>query len=389
MKHTKTYYRVWTLIPFFALSCTEPFNLKSIEFQDVLVVEAVITNEVKYQEIKLSRTFSLEEFTPSEESNAEVAITDNAQNIYKFEEKSNGKYLSIIPFGVQPNKDYTLSVTTKNGKLYKSQPTQLPCVVPINNLYASREVSQDTGNENMTIFVDDFDSLADSKYFRYEYEETYEIIAPAWRNPECLAIYGPVDPEACAEALSRRLCYNTVASDSIIQLRTDNLKQGRSSSAFPVRVISRDNPIIRTRYSILVKQYTQSLEAFTFYEILGKFSSSESLLSQNQPGFFSGNIYSEDNKNEKVIGFFDVSSISSKRIFFNFSDFFPAETLPPFFGDCTPFEIPDFDIAVARIEAGEIVEFSHAPGVPVLYIEIQCWDCREIGTTLKPDFWVD
>ncbi len=384
------------LMAFFVLSCTEPFNLKSIDFEDALVIEAIITDEVKHQEIKLSRAFSLEEFTPSKESNAQVMITDDNQNTFEFEETDAGIYTSKTAFGASPNRDYTLTVITNNGKTYKSQPAQLPNISPINNLYASREVNEDTGNENMTIFVDGFDPLANTKYFRYEYEETYKIIAPAFKDPECAfgVFTDPPRPptahelEQCAEARKREVCYNTIASDSIIQLRTDNLSQG-NSSAFPVHVISRDDAKIRTRYSILVKQYTQSLEAFTFYNILTKFSNSESLLSQNQPGFFSGNLFSVNDSKEKVIGYFDISSFSSKRIFFNFSDFFPNEPLPPFFGDCTPFEIPDPNVLKSLLEAELIVEFSHAPGVPVLWIEIQCWDCRKLGTSIKPEFWID
>ena len=354
------------LIPFFLLSCTEPFDLKSIDFEDALIIEAIITDEVKYQEIKISRTFSLEEFTPSEENNAKVIITDNSQNVYEFEETSNGKYTSTIQFGATANNNYTLSITTENGKLYKSQPTQLPGVVPMNNLYASREVSDDTGKENMSIFIDGFDPFANSKYFRYEYEETYEIVAPSWVDGEFRISNSGLltSNELCCRSLEKKVCYNTVASDSIIQLKTDNLSQG-NSSVFPIRVISRDNAIIRTRYSILVKQYAQSLDAFTFYKILNKFSSSDNLFSQNQPGFFSGNIYSVNNQNEKVVGYFDISSVSFKRIFFNFSDFFPDEPLPPYFEDCSSFLIADPNVLKERVLDENVVFFAANPtGTP-------------------------
>ena len=159
----------------------------------------------------------------------------------------------------------------------------------------------------MTIFIDGFDASANSKYFRYEYEETYEIIAPSWVPGDfTVSNNGQLSwSELCCRPVEKKVCYATVVSDSIIQLKTDNLSLG-NSSVFPMRVISRDNSIIRTRYSILVKQYAQSLEAFTFYKILNKFSSSDNLFSQNQPGFFSGNLYSVNNNNEKVVGYFFV-----------------------------------------------------------------------------------
>ena len=88
--------------------------------------------------------------------------------------------------------------------------------------------------------------------------------------------------------------------------------------------------MIRNRYSILVKQYVQSLAAHTYYETLKEISDNGSILSQTQPGFFRGNISSVDNPREKVIGFFEVSSYSEKRIFFNFSDLFPKTPAPEY-----------------------------------------------------------
>ncbi len=390
MKHTTSYYITWMLISFFVLNCTEPLNLNSIAFENLLVIEAIITDEVKQHEINLSRTFSLEEFTPSPESNAKVVITDNSQNTYEFEETDDGKYIATTAFGIAPNTDYILSITTKDGKVYQSQPTQLPGIVPINDLYASKEVNPDTGNLGMTIYVDGFDPSGNSKHYRYEYEETYKIIAPSWSNP-CPPIGDkpPPPPEVCAEALEMEVCYNTIASDSIIQVNSGTLSQG-STSPFRVITISRDNAIIRTRYSILVKQYVQSIGAHTFYNVLNKFSSSENLFSQNQPGFFSGNVFAVNNSSEKVIGYFDISSVSSKRIFFNFSDFFPNEELPPYFVECSSFIIDDINVFNERIESGEVSPFGDPlPNEPQAVINTGCVDCRVLGSSTKPDFWID
>ena len=391
MKHTKTYFILWILLPLF-ISCTEPFNLKSIDFEDALIIEAIITDEVKQQKIKLSRTFSLEEFTSAPENGATVMVSDGNQNSCEFQETSSGVYTSTNAFAAMPNRDYTLSITTKNGKQYKSDPTQLPSAVPINNLHASREVNQDVGGENMSILIDGFNPSANSKYFRYEYEETYEIVAPAWVDGEfTVSNSGQLSwNELCCRPENIKVCYNTVVSDTILQVNTDNFSAGESS-AFPIREISRDDAIIRTRYSILVKQYAQSLEAFTFYKILNKFSSSDNLFSQNQPGFFSGNLYSVDNKNEKIVGFFDVSSVSIERIFFNYSDFFPNESLPPYFVDCTSFLIEDLNLLKEKVVEGSVVYFtpnSTPEGIPYV-VNAACGDCTKLGSNIKPEFWVD
>lgn len=380
------------LIAFFVLSCTEPFNIKSIDFEDALIIEAIITDEVKHQEIKLSRTFSLEEFTPSKESNAQVFITDDAQNTFEFEETITGTYTSKTAFGATSNNNYTLTVITSNDKTYKSHPTQAPNTVPIYNLYASKEVSKDTGNENVSIFVDGFTASENSKYFRYEYEETYKIEATSWVDGEfTISNTGQLSwNELCCRPVEKRVCYNTVTSDSIIQLKVENTLQG-NPSAFPLKVLAKDNPIIRTRYSILVKQYAQSLEAFTFYKILNKFSSSEEVFSQNQPGFFSGNLFCIDNSKEKVVGYFDISSVSTERIFFNFTDFFPNDPTPPYFEDCTTFMITDLNLLKDNVIAGTVVYASANPdpgGIPYV-VPASCGDCTKIGSSTKPGFWVD
>ncbi len=219
-----------------------------------------------------------------------------------------------------------------------------------------------------------------------------EIVAQAWVDGEFIVSNsGQLSwNELCCRPVEKKVGYNTVVSDSIIQLKTDNLSQG-NSSVFPIRVISRDNPIIRTRYSILVRQFAQSLEAFTFYKILNKFSSSENLFSQNQPGFFSGNLYSVDNQDEKVVGYFDISSVSSKRIFFNFSDFFPDESLPPYFVDCTSFVITDLNLLKEKVLDGSVVYASANPtpgGIPSV-VDAACGDCTKLGTSTKPEFWID
>ena len=392
MTQTKTYYKVLILIACFVLSCTEPFNINSIDFEDALIIEAIITDEVKHQEIKLSRTFSLDEFTPSKENNAQVMISDENQNTYEFEETSSGVYTSKTEFGATSNSTYTLTVITNNGKTYKSQPTQLPNTVPINNLYASKEVSADTGIENISIFIDGFEASGDSKYFRYEYEETYEIVASSWVDGEfTISNSGQLSwNELCCRPIEKRVCYNTVVSDSIIQLKGENFTQG-NSSPFLVRSLSINNPIIRTRYSILVKQYAQSLEAFTFYKILNKFSSSEDVFSQNQPGFFNGNLFSVDNSKEKVVGFFDISSVSTERIFFNYSDFFPNEPAPPYFEDCTSYMITDLNLLKEEVIAENVVYASanSDPGGIPFVVSASCGDCTKLGSSSKPDFWID
>ena len=171
-------------------------------------------------------------------------------------------------------------------------------------------------------------------------------------------------------------------------------------SDFSIRFISQDNYIIADRYSILVKQYVQNLESYNFYYTLQKLSNSGAILSPIQPGFIYGNISNVENKNEKVIGFFDVSSFSEKRIFLNYGDLFPGETLPPYFYKC---EILDYDKtklkpnpSITPWDGNTSLAKNTNQGNIILYqnnnpiyrmIQPECGDCRTVGSNIIPAFW--
>ena len=50
-------------------------------------------------------------------------------------------------------------------------------------------------------------------------------------------------------------------------------------------------------------------------------------------------LQSTTNPDDKVIGYFDVASVTSKRIFFNYIDLFPNESLPPYYTECERIKI--------------------------------------------------
>jgi hypothetical protein len=385
--------------------CTEPIDISETEnFEDALVIEATITNELKFQKINLTRTFKFEDDGPKAESNADVKIVDGFHNTFNFIEQDSGVYMSNIKFEANQNTDYQLFIKTENGKEYSSNSIQLTNITQMDSLYASREIN-DLGNESMTIFVNSFDATQQSNYYRYEYEETYKIIAPFWSNTDAYVIdlNPPLPPTVATRTRvqEERICYNTVYSNSIIQTKTSDLFEDRVFK-FPIRIISRDDAIITHRYSILVKQYVQSSEAFLYYDVLNKLSSSDNLFSQIQPGFINSNIFSIENPNDKVLGFFEVSSMSSKRIYFNYEDFFFNEPLPPYFIECPLLYPPLVGIEgrclptlIGAISTNEVKFFTFNTDPPppcegpYVMVWRACGDCTALGTNIKPDFWTE
>ncbi len=373
-------------------NCVEPFDATTGDFESALVIDALITDEMKHQEINLSRAFRLEEETAGAESNATVRVVDGMQNEYVFEEIGPGQYVSVNMFAAQPNITYQLSVTTSEGSVYESDQVVLPKKTPMDDLYAAAETN-DQNVEGVAILVDTFDPDGESQYYRFDYEETFKIIPPFWNPMEFVIISeDPVFIVPQPRTQEERVCFKTVRSVSLILGDTSGFSEDRLTR-FPVRFLARDDYIIAHRYSILVKQYVISREAYVFYETLNEFSGLESIFSENQPGFFNGNITPQSNPREKVVGFFDVSSVDERRIFFNHEDFFPEDLIPAFAVDC-PITTPvdsDFITGVRfrRIEFWAQHTPEDATEGDYKVVPMICGDCTVLGSNIVPDFWVE
>ena len=400
-------------------SCTTPYNYTTNEFEEVIVIEATITNQLKKQEIKLSKTYKFEENGPVFETGAIITVSDGSGNIYGFDEV-NKSYLSSAEFKALPGKTYQLHIKTKDGKSYSSTLEKLTTETNIEDVVPT--VTTKDGVQGVEIRVKSFDPTNTSKYYRYEYDETYKVIAPKWVDQEAIAVQFKSPPSLVPGQITiqqrtteARVCYGNKKSDNIIQTSTSNLSEDRVD--FPIRFIASTDYVIANRYSMIVKQYIQNLSAYTFYQTLKDLSGDESLLSQNQPGFFSGNIKSDTDANEKVIGFFDVSAYSEKRIFFNFSDIFPTEHAPEYPYDCptlTDVNIKEYThnycfapasnspcrgvSLISSFMSRSIVYYSgYTPSgvvpddgsVSLQVYPIQCGDCTSFSSNIKPIFWID
>ncbi len=378
------------------VGCVETFEPATITFESAIVIEAIITNELKQQEVKLSRSYAFEADGPEPVRNAEVTVLDDQGAAYFFEESAPGMYRSRDSFAAQEGRSYRLAVIT-GGRTYSSTSSELTPPAQMDALYAERYTNDD-GREGVAIRVDASSPSGNARNYRYTYEETFKIIAPAW-NPNELVGLGDAgcDLEVVFRNDNNEVCYRTEKSNSIILTDTNGFPMDRVSG-FTVRFINRENYNISHRYSILVRQLVQSDAAYAFYETLNEFSESESLFSETQPGFLEGNVFAEGMAEEKVLGYFDVASVKEQRLFFNYDDLFPGEPLPPYIIPCDPTAplIATEAGCVLRpiVEAGLVEYFgSNDPPPflqgPYLVVPVECGDCTALGETAVPEFWTE
>jgi hypothetical protein len=377
--------------------CTEPYILETNTYEEALVIEATITNESKRQEITLTKTAKLEDKEIKVESGADVYITDNTGNRYDFEEEA-GKYVSTTEFQAIPEREYKLSINTSDGRSFESSIEKLAPINPIQDLKVFIETKEDS-IRGVAIHVYNNDPTDNAKYYRYKFEESYKIVSPNWTSLKANVIPGPTpesDPsiQLSPNPINTRVCYGAKNSTDIILTSTTELNEKQVD--FPVRFISDQDYIISHRYSILVYQYVENLAAYTYYKTLKKISDSGTLLSPLQPGFLYGNIKSTTNPNDKVIGYFDVSSVTSKRIFFNYVDLFPNESLPPYYTECEQInflfcfigpECNGEDLIYGLTE--NTVTYFRNEGIVYHTYPAPCGDCTSFASNVKPPFWID
>lgn len=426
-------------IVLFSASCVEPFEFEVRAAENVLVVEATISDELTKQQVIVSRAANLEEiisyaneylvglpYRPvadsivNPERNARVVVNDDQGNVFSFSEATAGIYESDIAFAAQQGVNYQLQITSSANENYESTMISPSGKSQINAIYAERTTNA-SGDEGMAIYLDGSDVSRTADYFRYTYEETYKIVAPRWTSREFEIIRErteftndgtPLPPAVnlLERSQEEQVCFKTVASDNINIVSTLILDQPvveRNS----IRFINRNDNIMSHRYSILIKQYVQSNDAYAYYQNLDNFTKSESVFSEIQPGFLEGNLKAA-NDDKVVVGYFDVASVSQKRLFFNYADFFPGEALPeryffdvncdritsPIIGDPAldgppppfPGACPQALIPQIRLDLVNYVSDNGDPGIcegPYWVTPSICGDCTVIGSNIVPDFW--
>ncbi|MEO0571208.1 MAG: DUF4249 domain-containing protein [Bacteroidota bacterium] len=434
------------LVPFLIslatmLSCVDVLDIEEITNSDgngLLVVEAILTDQFKNQVVYLSRSDSrsdLERDTtfipfltpglrPRDTVNVETGalvklLADNGRE-FAFTETRDGLYRSDEVFGLQMDTEYQLEILLDNGNEYSSQPMQVQGKAKLDKVYAERTISEN-GVDGVAIYVDGSPVEGVTDNYRFNYVETYKVIAPLWDNQE----FRLTDYQLCPETpyilevvdreVQNRVCFNTIDSNEVIQTSTLNNATNNVERQL-VRFIGKDNFIITHRYSILVKQLVQSSASFTFYETLRKFSNSESLFSQIQPGELLANITRKDGTDERVLGWFEAVSVSEQRLFFDFEDLFPEEELPAYPFKCELLAVPERILwcpngapeqTIAGCPPGviegvvgnfytyfadydpELVPISADPSCigPYIVTTNICGDCRLLGSNIEPDFW--
>ena len=371
------------LILIVAATCIDPFHPRLTETQDLLVVNGMITDQPGIYRVEVSRSSPFDDpaFLPVED--CVVRVADDKGSTITYSENSFGVYTAYLDSDfLGTNKAYQLYVRTPDGREYLSAYDSLMACPPIDNLYYELDnhgtEDPEVNLRGVQFYIDVKGNRNESGNFLWKLEETYEYISSYLIQ----YIWDGTDLKGFSPADSLHTCYKTLPIQELFAASTSYLIKNELIK-YPLNYVSDESRRLMIRYSLLVKQYSLSDEAFLYWDKLKKQMTGRSGLYQTQPYTSDGNIFNIDDPGEKVLGFFYASQVKEKRIMVE-SPFYIRLYLCPLDTVMSPSELPVE--LVYLISLNEETE----TGPPYGWTSIDCFDCRFSGGTItRPDFWPD
>lgn len=374
------------LILLFGGGCKEAYE-PEVEFTatNLLVVEGFL-NGSGTTTIRLSRTRDNESSGNVAERNASVSIWNDAGQEYRLTESGTGVYTTDAAFPVSGK--YLLRIRTSDGKEYASTEVSL-LQTPEIDVVSWKRLS--TG---VQIYVDTHDPQNNTRYYRWEYEETWEIVPQYFSYYELIPKIPVPQRDPFPYTIVRRrpenefprICWQSEASDNIIMASSNKLAAD-VIHLMPVCHVPNRSWKLDTRYSILVKQYALSAAGFEYWENMKKNTEGLGSIFDPQPSEIRGNITCVSNPSEQVVGFFDASTVSQKRIFITNREVGDWR----YDSGCEEKYAANHPDSLAAIFPANIPLDSR--GDPIGGISgytgaaPDCVDCRLKGTAVRPEFW--
>ena len=375
----------WKYISLFMISltfsgCVEEYKPDVVNApNNFLVVEGTLLDGDSTV-ILISRTSSLDNLGIRPVNNASVTVEGSSSPPFALENSGNGMYKALL--SLDAGQDYRLKIEADNQVYYSE-------FVPVKNAPEISNVGWDVvSGDAVQINVSSGDPENNTLYYRWDFTETWE-----YRSAYTSVLKfedNEVKPRDLPEELINT-CYRTRESTDIYAASSTQLNQDVISK-YPLQLIRlEDDNRLDRRYSILVRQYALTREAYEFWDILKSNTENLGTLFDPQPSQLPSNFYCDTDPEEPVIGYLSAGRVTQKRLFiakdeipFSF-DFnrYPTCSLDSIVIDSTlnyNYFSNSFNIPVDAYGIFEPTHYLHAPP--------SCVDCRLAGGTHeKPTFW--
>ncbi|MEP7317151.1 MAG: DUF4249 domain-containing protein [Panacibacter sp.] len=353
-----------------------------------LVVEGFINSGQGATVITLTRTTKLYDSVDIiYEHNALVTVEGENNESFPLYESTNGTYLSAS-LSLNSAEKYRLHIKTIDGKEYASDFSTVKSTPDIDSISWQRE------SGGVQTYINAHDAANSTKYYQWKYEETWEFHSTYLSSLNY--IYDPVKgnitgveykfPNTHDVDTTIYKCWKTVNSSSIIIGSTEKLSQ--DIIYLPLIYVEPQSQKMSVLYSVNLRQYALSHEAYLFYQKIKKNTEQLGSVFDPQPSDLQGNIHCITNPTEIVVGFVEVTQEKQKRIFIKNSE------LPDwnYNAGCLSVEVDNNEDSILKYASGLLptIPSKLSPRNEILsfYVSYQnCIDCTVKGTNVRPLFW--
>jgi len=290
------------------LCCRKPYTPPAITSNgSYLVVEGAINSGSDSTTIKLSRTVNVSSDTASNPVlHAVVSVVSDQNVVFPLTETTNGNYVSA-GLNLDNTHTYRLYIKTPDNKQYQSDFVPVSITPPIDSVGFNIVKDPVPG---IQIYANTHDAANTVRYYRWDYSEAWEF------RPKFVSNYisngSAIVLRTQAQNIS--ICYtNDVSSDIVLgssaKLQQNVIYQG------PIVFIPSTSEKIEDEYSILLREYALTADAYNFWASLKKNTEQLGSIFDAQPSQINGNIHCITNPSEPVIGYISACTVSSKRVF--------------------------------------------------------------------------
>jgi Domain of unknown function (DUF4249) len=356
-------------------SCVDPYRPPEIAAPNTyLVVDGSLNSGTGTSTIKLLRTQNLSSATkPAPETNATIRVEGTA---YSFVETAKGTY-TLVSATLPVGSNYQVRIKTTNGREYLSDPITMKRTPKVDS------VSGEVVNNGLQIYVSTHDATNKTRYYRWEYEDTYEFYTPYistldFVNNQVVQHVGPYTNH----------CWRTEFSNSILLGSSARLTQDVLQKS-PLLFITATSPKLNVKYSILVKQYAQSAEGYAYWQNLLKTTEQLGSIFDPLPSQVGGNLHCVNYPSEPVLGFLDGFTTEPFRVFIDRPNALSRSLIRTGYEGCLIDTLPKpkQPLSVFLGPGGGYNALSSLEQGGILAAGIACTDCRDRGTIVKPSYW--
>lgn len=383
MLRIKTVVIFWLFV-FFLPGCIVPYEpVIPTNAISKYVVSGGVTDNNEIQTLYISKASNIKDPEITEVTGCYVRIFDEKGNQFEMQEAEPGIYQTRIDKSyITTGTSFRVDILTPDGVNIESDFDRKNDCPEIDSIYFIRkEIPQDQWGRNiigLQFFIDLDAGNLPTNFFRWEVIETWEYHVPfarQWYYDGTIHHIFPPDS-------SRMVCWSTDTVKSIYTLSTEGLSENRYDM-FPLHFVDNYSARLKYGYSLLINQYALSEAAYSYWDQLRINNSELGGLYQKQPLSVAGNLHNNTNPEEKVLGFFGVTSVRSRRIFVD--------------------QIDDMDIHEIIYCRPDTLRFGlrgiHPSNYPAFLVGNEdsyrlirlgrfCVDCMSLGgINVKPDFW--